>query len=237
MRFVVPALLMLSLSCPLRMVQGAGGRGLPAGAQNGKAQDNPPSENPEQKVTKKTLTNLDVINMIHAGLADDTVVLDIQSSPTDFDTSPQALIFLQREGASQTVMNAMLAAANGKAGAPATAPMPAPPAAADPAKSVPSPSPSTKPKPPDFNKIRKVVLEMDWAEDETARPRATMAIQKHTCLKVVDSLNAADAKLNWSDQGLMGVAIKLLSKDDQPLWFKRGLAPPMKALRQLLACE
>ncbi|HLX68659.1 MAG TPA: hypothetical protein VKV04_03435, partial [Verrucomicrobiae bacterium] len=73
MRFVVPVLLLLSLSCPLRMVQGAAGRGLPAGAQDGKPQDNPPSENPEQKPSKKTLTNLDVINMIHAGLADDTV--------------------------------------------------------------------------------------------------------------------------------------------------------------------
>ncbi len=237
MRLVVPVLLLLSLLCPVRMVQGAEGRGLPAGAQNGKAQDNPPSENPEQKPAKKTLANLDVINMIHAGLADDTVVLDIQTSPTDFDTSPQALIFLQREGVSQTVMNAMLAAANGKSGTAVAAPAPASPSAAGPAKSSPAAANPTKQKAPDFNKIRKVYLEMDWAEDETARPHATLAIQKHTCLKVVDSLNAADAKLNWSDQGLMGVAIKLLSKDDQPLWFKRGLAPPMKALRQLLACE
>jgi hypothetical protein len=237
MRFVVPALLMLSLVYPLRTVHGAEGLGLPAGAQNGKSQDNPPSENPEQKPSKKTLANLDVINMIHAGLADDTVVLDIQTSPTDFDTSPQALIFLQREGVSQTVMNAMLAAANGKPGTPVAAPAPASPSAAGPAKSGPAAVTATKQKAPDFNKIRKVYLEMDWAEDETARPHATLAIQKHTCLKVVDSLDAADAKLNWSDQGLMGVAIKLLSKDDKPLWFRRGLTPPLKALRQLVGCE
>ena len=77
---------------------------------------------------------------------------------------------------------------------------------------------------------------MDWAEDDNARPRETIAIEKHTCLRVVDTAEAADASLNWSNQGLMGVALNLLSKDGQTLWSKRGLTSPLKALNQAVGC-
>jgi hypothetical protein len=40
---------------------------------------------------KKPLTNADVITMIKAGLAESTIVLSIQQSTSNFDTSPEAL--------------------------------------------------------------------------------------------------------------------------------------------------
>lgn len=62
---------------------------------------------------KKPLTNTDVVDMVHAGLADSTIVLAIKNSGTNFDTSPQALIELKKSGVTQTVMDTMLGAANG----------------------------------------------------------------------------------------------------------------------------
>jgi hypothetical protein len=90
---------------------------------------------------------------------------------------------------------------------------------------------------PDLHKVRKVVLEMDWAEDVSTRPRAIASLEKRTCLKVVDSLDSADAKLRWTTQGLMGVSIQISSKDDVDLWARRGVTPPLKALRLALGCE
>lgn len=62
---------------------------------------------------KKPLTNTDVVDMVHAGLADSTIVLAIKNSGTNFDTSPQGLIELKKSGVTQTVMDAMLGAGNG----------------------------------------------------------------------------------------------------------------------------
>jgi hypothetical protein len=59
---------------------------------------------------KKPLTNTDVLDMVHAGLADSTIVLAIKNSETNFDTSPQALIALKKSGVTQSVMDAMLGA-------------------------------------------------------------------------------------------------------------------------------
>lgn len=59
---------------------------------------------------KKTLTNADVIAMVKAGLPENTVVLAIQQGPTEFDTSPQALIQLKNQGVSPKVLDAMLQA-------------------------------------------------------------------------------------------------------------------------------
>jgi hypothetical protein len=237
MKFAVSVFLLLSLLYPMRAGRGGEGGGLPAGARDGTAKGT--QENPEQKVAKKTLTDIDVINMVNAGLADSTIVLDIQTSPTAFDTSPQALVFLQRGGVSQTVIDAMLTAASGKPAPPAapSVPPPAKPVSAEPVKSGPTADAKIKAPKPDLHKIRKVVLEMDWADDETARPRAILALQKHTCLKVVDTLDTADAKLVWTNQGLMGVALQLLGKDDLELWNKRGFTVPLKALRQVVGCE
>jgi hypothetical protein len=88
-----------------------------------------------------------------------------------------------------------------------------------------------------LHKIRKVILEMDWADDETARARAMVSLHKRTCLKIVDTLENADAKLTWTNQGLMGVDLHLYTKDDQELWSKRGFYVPVKALSQALGCE
>ena len=238
MKFGVSVFLLLSLLYPMRAGQGGEWGGLPAGAQDGTAKESSQHANPEQKVAKKTLTDIDVINMVNAGLADSTIVLDIQTSPTAFDTSPQALVFLQRGGVSQTVIDAMLTAAGGKPAPPATTPVPAPanPAGAGSVKSGPVADAKIKAPKPDLHKIRKVILEMDWADDETARARAMVSLHKHTCLKIVDTLDNADAKLTWTNQGLMGVALLLYSKDDQELWSRRGFVVPVKALREVLGC-
>jgi hypothetical protein len=237
MRFAASVFFLLSLLYPTRTGLSREWGGLPAGPPDGTAKGS--HANPEQKIAKKTLTDLDVINMANAGLADSTIVLDIQTSPTAFDTSPQALVFLQRGGVSQTVIDAMLTAASGKPAVPATppAPVPATPDSANSAKGGPVADAKIKAPKPDLHKIRKVTLEMDWADDETARARALVSLHKHTCLKIVDTLDNADAKLTWTNQGLMGVDLHLYTKDDQELWSKRGFYVPVKALSQALGCE
>jgi hypothetical protein len=67
----------------------------------------------------KPLTNADVVAMVKAGLPETTVILAIQKGPTNFDTSPQALILLKNQGVGPKVMDAMLQPAGV---APATAP-------------------------------------------------------------------------------------------------------------------
>src|SRR5271157_5044863 len=83
--------------------------------------------------TQKALTNADVLNMSKQGFDASLIVKDIESNPTDFDVSPQALIDLKAAGVPQSVMEAMLAAraakpsaaveaAHGAADVPSTAP-------------------------------------------------------------------------------------------------------------------
>jgi hypothetical protein len=62
-----------------------------------------------QKV-KNTLTNADVVDMVKAGLAESTIVISIQQSEPNFDTSPKALIELSKQGVSQKILDAMLQA-------------------------------------------------------------------------------------------------------------------------------
>lgn len=59
---------------------------------------------------KKPLTNADVVKLAQAGLGDDTILLAIQNSDTNFDTSPEALIDLKAKGVSPAVLNAVLKA-------------------------------------------------------------------------------------------------------------------------------
>ena len=59
---------------------------------------------------KKPLTNADVLQMAKAGLAEAVIVAAIQSNPGNYDTSPTALIDLNKEGVSAKVQEAMLAA-------------------------------------------------------------------------------------------------------------------------------
>jgi hypothetical protein len=70
---------------------------------------------------QKPLTNDDIIKMVKGGLSDDVILLAIESQPSDFDISAQALIELKQQGASKAVLDKILevAAANRRGGAPA----------------------------------------------------------------------------------------------------------------------
>ena len=56
----------------------------------------------------KPLRNSDVVEMFKAGLPESTIVLSIQRSRSDFDVSPEALIKLKKEGATEKILDAML---------------------------------------------------------------------------------------------------------------------------------
>jgi hypothetical protein len=60
--------------------------------------------------TQKPLSNADVISMTKQSIDPALIVKDIQSSATDFDTSPQSLIDLKNAGVDRSVMDAMLTA-------------------------------------------------------------------------------------------------------------------------------
>lgn len=60
--------------------------------------------------TQKPVTDADIVNMTKQGFDPSLIVKDIQSSITDFDTSPQALIDLKNAGVDKSVLEAMLAA-------------------------------------------------------------------------------------------------------------------------------
>ena len=55
-----------------------------------------------------TLTNPDVTRMLKAGVSDETIILAIQQSATKFDTSPDALIKLKEQGASEKLLQSIL---------------------------------------------------------------------------------------------------------------------------------
>lgn len=54
------------------------------------------------------LTNKDVVDLVKAGLGPEVVAAKIRTSQTDFDTSPDALKALKREGVPDAVILAML---------------------------------------------------------------------------------------------------------------------------------
>jgi hypothetical protein len=60
--------------------------------------------------TRKPLTNDDIINMTKQGFDPSLIIKSIQTSDTNFDVSPQALIDLKGAGVNQSVMEAMLSA-------------------------------------------------------------------------------------------------------------------------------
>jgi hypothetical protein len=64
--------------------------------------------------TQTPLTNADIIHMTTQGFDAALIVKDIQSSSTEFDTSPQALINLKNAGVDKSVLEAMLAAQSAK---------------------------------------------------------------------------------------------------------------------------
>src|SRR5271167_732426 len=61
-----------------------------------------------QAPTDNVLTNADVARMVKAGVPESIIVREIQMSRTDFGTSPAALIELRKQGASESVLGAVL---------------------------------------------------------------------------------------------------------------------------------
>jgi len=74
----------------------------------------------------KPLVNADIVKMVKAGLAENTIVLAIQNKPSAFDTSPEELIRLKEQGVSQGVLDAMLNASTPAPAAPAQSQAPPP---------------------------------------------------------------------------------------------------------------
>ncbi len=74
-----------------------------------------------QQTPAHPLTNADVIKMVKAGVPQSTIVTSIQSSPTQFDLSPQGLSSLHRAGVNQAILGTMQAG-NGNSGASGSAP-------------------------------------------------------------------------------------------------------------------
>lgn len=72
------------------------------------------------------LTNADVIKMIQAGLSDDVIIQTITSAQSPkFDTSADGLIALKKEGASDAVIQKIIAQQSNPAPQAATSPQPA----------------------------------------------------------------------------------------------------------------
>src|ERR1700740_1985944 len=68
------------------------------------------SSQPTVQQEKKKLTNTDIVGLVKAGLTESTILLVIEQSPSDFDTSPAALIELKNQGLPPAVMEAMMRA-------------------------------------------------------------------------------------------------------------------------------
>src|SRR5579863_6147228 len=67
-----------------------------------------------QSQKKPSLTNQDILRMVKDNFSDSTIVKAIAANRTAFDVSATALIALKDSGASQTVIEAMLAASSSK---------------------------------------------------------------------------------------------------------------------------
>jgi hypothetical protein len=73
------------------------------------------------QVPTTEITNAYVVSMTKAGIGEQTIILAIQRGPVKFDTAPQALIALKKDGVSDQVLNAILASVSSKAQASAEA--------------------------------------------------------------------------------------------------------------------
>ncbi len=100
-------LLMLFLICLL-----AGGT---AQAAQELAQAAPPPAAPRAEAAPAPLTNAEILEMVKAGFAEETILKSIQLSETRFDTSVAALVELKNAGASERVIQAMLSPKAAKA--------------------------------------------------------------------------------------------------------------------------
>lgn len=59
-------------------------------------------------IAQKALTNDDIVKMVKGGLPDDVILLAIESQPSRFDVSAQALIDLKQQGASKAILEKIL---------------------------------------------------------------------------------------------------------------------------------
>jgi len=55
----------------------------------------------------RAVTNADIVNLVQEGVGDDVICNEIRTRGGNFDTSPQAIIYLQRAGVDNRVMQAM----------------------------------------------------------------------------------------------------------------------------------
>lgn len=95
----------------------------------------------QQPQTQKPLTNSDVIRMIESGVPESVILISMQSSPANYDVSPDGLIALQKAGASPQLMTAILAAQNKQNNGAAAPSNPPPPPAPAGTPTPPSPTP------------------------------------------------------------------------------------------------
>jgi len=91
--------------------------GLAAGSLIGNAEDN--KEQAQQAQAQATyqqnlsarqaraVTNSDIVSLAQEGVADDIICNEIRTRGGNFDTSPQAIIYLQRAGVDSRVIQAM----------------------------------------------------------------------------------------------------------------------------------
>ncbi len=60
---------------------------------------------------KKPITNADIVAMVKEGFSESSVIGSIQQNPSNFDTLPQVLMELKKQGVSQKIIDAMIEAA------------------------------------------------------------------------------------------------------------------------------
>lgn len=82
---------------------------------------------PQLGVAQETLTNQSVVEMVKAGLPERVILAKIRTSPTNFDTSTDALIALKKSGVSEKIIEAVMSPSAPPA-ASAAAPPPSAPA-------------------------------------------------------------------------------------------------------------
>jgi hypothetical protein len=58
----------------------------------------------------KPMTNTDILDMVKAGLSENTIVLSVERSPANYDTSTQGLIALSKANVSNKIIDAMVKA-------------------------------------------------------------------------------------------------------------------------------
>jgi hypothetical protein len=75
----------------------------------------PPPAAPRAEAAPALLTNAEILEMVKAGFAEETILKSIQLSETRFDTSVAALVELKSAGASERVIQAMLSPKAAKA--------------------------------------------------------------------------------------------------------------------------